>query len=65
MLFFNKTLPLNTAIKTLFDRMAILFFVLGFFCTWADAAPTSELRFQRLASLGADQLSTISLIQDR
>lgn len=29
------------------------------------AASTSELRFQRLSSLGADQLSTLSLIQDR
>ncbi len=65
MQFFNKIPPLNTAIKTLFDRMVRLFFVLGLFCTWAGAAPTSELRFQRLASLGADQLSTISLIQDR
>ena len=38
---------------------------MGFLCTSANAAPTSELRFQRLSSLGADQLSTISLIQDR
>ncbi len=29
------------------------------------AGATSELRFQRLSSLGADQLSTLSLLQDR
>ncbi len=40
-------------------------FVMGLISPLAGAAPTSELRFQRLASLGADQLSTISLIQDR
>ncbi|MBC3873791.1 two-component regulator propeller domain-containing protein [Undibacterium flavidum] len=39
--------------------------VLSFACTFAFAASTSELRFQRLPSLGADQLSTLSLIQDR
>lgn len=31
----------------------------------AQAASTSELRFQRLSALGADQLSTLSLLQDR
>lgn len=56
---------MNTVIKALFDRMIALFFVLGFVCPLASAAPTSELRFQRLTSLGSDQLSTLSLIQDR
>lgn len=36
--------------------------VLGF---TVHAASTSELRFQRLSALGADQLSTLSLLQDR
>ena len=31
----------------------------------AQAASTSELRFQRLSALGADQLSTLSLLQDK
>lgn len=35
------------------------------FSTLTFAASTSELRFQRLPSLGADQLSTLSLLQDR
>jgi len=33
--------------------------------SWSWAASTSELRFQRLSALGADQLSTLSLLQDK
>lgn len=39
--------------------------MLAFACSHGHASLTSELRFQRLTSLGADQLSTLSLIQDR
>ena len=56
---------MNAAIKTLVSRVVSLLFVMGLICPWGNAAPTSELRFQRLPSLGADQLSTISLIQDQ
>lgn len=44
---------------------AMLNMQLVLFCAVSYAASTSELRFQRLSSLGADQLSTLSLIQDR
>lgn len=44
----------------------------GIVCAWlcllssfSLAASTSELRFQRLSALGADQLSTLSLLQDK
>ena len=35
------------------------------FSSFSLAASTSELRFQRLPALGVDQLSTLSLLQDR
>lgn len=56
---------MNTVIKALFYCVFALALVLGLICPSVSASPTSELRFQRLTSLGADQLSTISLIQDR
>ncbi|MBC3882449.1 PAS domain S-box protein [Undibacterium sp. LX40W] len=34
-------------------------------CAPVFAGTTSELRFQRMSALGADQLSTLSLLQDR
>lgn len=56
---------MNNVIKVIFDSLLALVFLVGCFCPVVNAAPTSELRFQRLSSLGADQLSTLSLIQDR
>ena len=52
-------------IKIIFEQILHLIVAIVFFCSIANAAPTSELRFRRLSSLGADLLSTISLIQDR
>jgi PAS domain S-box-containing protein len=51
--------------KAIVNCLVAVFYVMGFLCTSAYASPTSELRFQRLSSLGSDQLSTISLIQDQ
>ena len=56
---------MHNVVKVIFDRLFALIFLLGLFCPIANAVSTSELRFRRLASLGADQLSTISLIQDQ
>ncbi|MBC3806680.1 PAS domain S-box protein [Undibacterium seohonense] len=42
-----------------------LLFLLGLISPHSLANLSSELRFQRLASLGADQLSVLSLLQDR
>ncbi|MBR7800264.1 two-component regulator propeller domain-containing protein [Undibacterium fentianense] len=42
-----------------------LIIAFGIFPSFASAAAGSELRFQRLSSLGVDQLSSLSLLQDK
>ena len=44
---------------------SILLLLLAFVSPFSVLASTSELRFQRLPSLGVDQLSVLSLLQDR
>ncbi|WP_395006753.1 two-component regulator propeller domain-containing protein [Undibacterium sp.] len=55
-------------IKSLINRFSLsatVVLVLVSFCAHSLASSTSELRFQRLDSLGADQLSVLTLLQDR
>lgn len=48
-----------------FSRCCLATLVLVCFCYSVYASTSSELRFQRLTALGAEQLSTLSLLQDR
>ncbi len=48
-----------------FGLAAIACALWGALCLGSYAATTSDLRFQRLSALGADQLSTLSLLQDQ
>ncbi|MDO8703287.1 MAG: two-component regulator propeller domain-containing protein [Undibacterium sp.] len=54
---------MNILLKNVVKHIGALLFLLA--CSLVSAAPTSELRFQHLATFGANQLSTLSLIQDR
>ena len=59
---------MNNFLQTILTRtwhLGLFSLLFAFACPFAGAASNSELRFQRLVSLGADQLSTLSLIQDR
>jgi PAS domain S-box-containing protein len=56
---------LKNTVTAILMRFGALLFLLSFVCAAGIAASTSELRFQPITSLGAGQLSTLSLIQDR
>jgi len=53
----------NTAPRLALFYSVMLFLLLA--CGLAGATPTSELRFKRLGSLDADDLSILSMLQDR
>ncbi|MFA9274364.1 MAG: two-component regulator propeller domain-containing protein [Candidatus Aquirickettsiella gammari] len=55
----------RTVLAGMLSMLVLLSMLSVLLSTLAYAASTSELRFQRLSSLGADQLSTLSLLQDR
>ncbi len=51
-----------------FERIGLAYILCAFlllFSSFSIEASTSELRFQRLSALGTDQLSTLSLLQDK
>lgn len=59
---------LHSLLKNMIKRTKLAYIVITMllvFCVSAYASSTSELRFQRLTALGAEQLSSLSLLQDR